>query len=160
MAGATEPCMQSQARRHPALLRFDPLRSRSVMSIPIIGLADTRFEIDPRPPAERREFGNIEKFSRGAVGLGRVEDKPARVANDIGDDAGELHNRQILACADVYGFLIGPGLHKKYGCVCKVVAMEELAARAAAAPDLHGSVAKPDSGVDLGEERRQDMARQ
>lgn len=38
----------------------------------------------------------------------------------------------MLARADVYGFFIGPVLHKKHGSVCKVVAMEELAAKAAA----------------------------
>ena len=37
--------------------------------IPIIGLANSAFEVDPVTPTERTQLGNVEEFARGPVGL-------------------------------------------------------------------------------------------
>lgn len=82
--------MRGAIRRYRGSARSETAR---VMSVPIISLADTLLEIEPRPPAKRSEFGDIKKLSWSTVGLGRVKDKPTLVTSRIGNDAGELHNR-------------------------------------------------------------------
>src|ERR1051326_1014478 len=52
-------------------------------------------------PAERRELRHVEQLARRSVRARRVEHDLAVIAHDVGNEARELRDRDVLADADV-----------------------------------------------------------
>ena len=96
-------------------------------------------------PAERVKAGDVHQLSRGAVGLCGVEDQRALEAEHAGDGLGQFADGDVFAGADVderrrvgdeQRVEAGSSrfIRKTQACG-KIVAVEELAARRAGAPD-------------------------
>ena len=129
--------------------------SRRMCEIPGVGVGDPRFEADARPPAQRRKPRAAHQLARRPVRLARIDrDRPA-VADRLGDELGELADRQVLARADVDRRRRGIDLQHERQRVGAVVDMEKLATRRAAAPDRHRRQAPALGVVRLADQRRQ-----
>src|SRR2546427_3123441 len=126
------------------------------------------FQRDPRPPAERAQLRAVEELLRRAVGLRAVVGDAGVALDDALDDFGQLADRLVLAVADVEerGLLRVEGggelplgqVHQVDAGVRHVVAVDELTARRAGAPQRHRFLAAHLGLVEFADQRRQDVA--
>ena len=108
---------------------------------PLIGLLDALDEVDAGLPAHAGEGGGVEQLARGAVGLGGIEDEPAAVAHDRGDQPGELGDGEVPAPADIDLLLAAVMAQQEQAGIGQIVDMQELAPWRAGAPDRHRGAA-------------------
>src|SRR5438067_7004583 len=76
-----------------------------MLPVPVVGLSYTRRKIDMRPPAQCGQLRSIEQLPGCSVGLCRVEDKPAFVADYRSYRLREFEDRHLRTGTDVYGLL-------------------------------------------------------
>ena len=93
-------------------------------------------ERDFRAPAEGFDFGDVEEFARGAVGLACVELQRALKAEDVANRFGQFPDGDILAATDIDHVRLVVVLEKEKAGVGQVGGVQKFAARGAAAP--HG----------------------
>ena len=67
---------------------------------PAVGVGDALAERDFRAPAEGFDFGDVEEFAGGAVGLACVELQRALKAENVANRLGEFPNGDVLTSAD------------------------------------------------------------
>src|SRR5437016_12180655 len=130
--------------------------------------AQAFFQRDPRPPAERAQLRAVEELLGSAVGLRAVVGDAGVALDDALDGFGQLADRLVLAVADVEergllrieggGDLLPGQIHKVDAGVGHVVAVDELAARLAGAPQRHRFLAPYFRLVEFADQRRQDVA--
>src|SRR2546427_9062363 len=126
------------------------------------------FQRDPRPPAERAQLRGVEELLGSAVGLRAVVGDAGVALDDALDGFGQLADRLVLAVADVEergllrveggGDLLPGQVHQVDAGVGHVVAVDELAARLAGAPQRHRFLAPYFRLVEFADQRRQDVA--
>src|SRR3989442_7700847 len=131
--------------------------------------AQAFFQRDPRPPAERAQLRGVEELLRSAVGLRAVVGDAGVALDDALDGFGQLADGLVVAVADVEerGLLRVEGgaelllgeVHQVDAGVGHVVAVDELAARLAGAPQRHRFLAPYFGLVEFADQRRQDVAR-
>src|SRR5262249_49522652 len=126
-------------------------------SVPLIGLPYPGLKGDARPPTKRRQFGNVEQFAGSSIRFRGVENELSGETNDSGDQLVELDYGHIRAGSDVDRLLFRPGFHQEDHCVGQVVDMQKLTTRATAAPNFHCISTVPHGGINLGEQRWQNM---
>src|ERR1051325_8011796 len=100
-----------------------------MLPVPVVGLSYTRRKIDVRPPAQCGQLRSIEELPGCSVGLCRVEDKLAIVADNRRYRLCEFEDCHLRTGTDVYGLLLRPCLHQEDERLNKVVDVEKLAAR-------------------------------
>ena len=103
---------------------------------PAVGVGDALAERDFRAPAEGFDFGDVEEFAGGTVGLACVELQRALKAEDVANRLGELPNGDILAATDIDHVRLVVVLEEEEAGIGQVVGVQKFAARGAAAP--HG----------------------
>src|SRR6266702_5474399 len=125
--------------------------------IPLIRAREPVAQRGRRRPAEGVDAANIEELLRGAVRLVERVDEAAAVTDDFGDETRELVDGDVAAAADIDMRLCRVVLHQEDYRVGEVVDVEELAARLAAAPDLHrrGPIAR--GAMNLADQRGDDV---
>src|SRR6266550_6111561 len=82
-------------KRDAAIFPLGPSFVRLLHTVreePIVGLRDAVAERDCRLPAKITQVGNIEKFSRCAVWLGRIPGEFSIETNDVTDQLSQLAN--------------------------------------------------------------------
>src|SRR5437016_11494024 len=131
--------------------------------------AQAFFQRDPRPPAERAQLRGVEELLGSAVGLRAVVGDAGVALDDALDHFGQLADRLVLAVADVEergllrveggGDLLLGEVHQVDAGVGHVVAVHELAAWFAGAPQRHRFLAAYLGLVEFADQRRQDVAR-
>src|SRR3989441_660748 len=131
--------------------------------------AQAFFQRGPRPPAERGELRGVEELLRRAVGLRAVVSDAGVALDDALDDFGQLADRLVLAVADVEerglprveggGDLLLGQVHQVNAGVGHVVAVHELTAWLAGAPQRHRFLAAYLGLVEFADQRGQDVAR-
>jgi len=112
-----------------------------MLPVPVVGLSYTRRKIDMRPPAQCCQLRSIEQLPGRSVGLCRVEDKPAFVADYRSYRLREFEDCHLRTGTDVYGLLLRPRPHQEHERLSKVVDVEKLAARRTGSPDRNCRIA-------------------
>src|SRR5271169_5009667 len=67
-----------------------------------------------RMPAQRVDAGDVEELARRAIGQRRVKLDLAAEADDLGDQASELGNRDVFAGADIKEFKVRIAFHDEH----------------------------------------------
>ena len=96
---------------------------------PFIGFGNPFFERGFVFPTEGVKAGNIEEFSRSAVGFGGVVYDFSVEFNDVLYKDGEVFDGNILSRSDIDDFISFVGIHEEYACVGKIVNVEEFPPR-------------------------------
>ena len=112
-------------------------RAHWIVQKVIIRQADAILQLGLVGPAEGCSLAHIQQLARGAVRAGGVPFDVAFVANNLGDQFGELLDGQLLPRSGVYGLVAAVVVHQEDAEVGEVVDIEELAQRRAVAPASH-----------------------
>jgi len=99
-----------------------------VFEIPLIGSTNAIGQGDACAPAEGLDAVDVQEFSRGAVGFGRIERQAAGVADDFADQLGQFANADVFACADIEEFRRVVLLEQEAAGAGEIVYVEEFAA--------------------------------
>src|SRR5436190_5214432 len=83
---------------------INPRSSRHIFQEPVVSLGDTVAERDRRLPAKITQLGDVEKFSRRAIGLGRVPREFAIKTDDVADQLSQIADRDVFAPSNINDF--------------------------------------------------------
>lgn len=123
------------ARTHDLFKSFIlALCTHRVVQEVLVGQAQAVFQLSLVGPAQIGGLGHIQQLAGSAVGLGGIPLDLAGVANDLGNQLGQLLDGQFLAGTSVDRLVAGVVVHQEDAQVCQIVHIQELTQRRAIAP--------------------------
>ena len=102
---------------------------------PGVSLGQGFLERRRRPPAQGEQGRRVESLERHPVGLRGVENQSATIADDIGDEAGDLGDGRLRPVAQVDRVGVSIVTHDENGSIGDVARGDEFASRRPTAPD-------------------------
>src|SRR5262249_25742201 len=102
--------------------------------VPFVGLAKPVLQRGLGRPAHAPQPLDVDHLARRAVGLGTVQPDRAGEPHDPADERRQVADGDLLAGAEIDDRLVRVVLHQEDHAVGRVVHMQELAERVAAAP--------------------------
>ena len=72
-----------------------------MVPIPVNRALNSLLEADFRGPSEMAEFGDVQQFLRGSIGLGGIPEGVPGEADSVRDGVGDLPNGDVGPAADI-----------------------------------------------------------